>query len=487
MRRIMLGLAGVAGVAVVAVAGLGWRAAGSGWDPPALPDGVVDVAPDPDRLASSLAALIQLPTMTPVEEGAVDWRDPGVDALGQPVEPAWIRLLREIWLDGLDATVSQVGRGLAIRLDGPSEAPPALWLAHVDVVPVSDPDGWTHPPFAGVVADGVVHGRGALDNKASIAAILEAMRLLQAQGRAPSRDVVLLITPDEEVSGATAQLAASDLSLVGDPAFVLDEGSYLLPDLFEGVLVGAVAVSEKTFVNYRLVARGEDRHSSMPQPPSAVDRLVAGLDRIGTWDTPSALPAPLIEGLRRMAPTRAWPESWVLANADLLEPVVRGIVQASPAGNAITRDTVATTLIDVGVKDNVIPRVAVANVNARLRPQTAPDAFRDAIQARVGPEIEVTVDGEWAQGAPGRWDTPLFAALETVIPAVAPGAVVIPSATPGTMDARYFAAAGLPTHRFHPFVADAALRASLHGTDERIPVEELVRGVRFYHLLLQVQ
>lgn len=458
---------------------LAWRSPGA-WSPPSA-DGLAPVDVDADRAAEALAELVRLPTVTPVEPGQPDWRDPP----SEEQSPAWIAWIRERWIDPLGLRSERVGRGLAIFVDAPDDRAPILLLSHVDVVPVSDLDRWTHPPFDGVVADGIVYGRGTLDNKGSIVAQLEAIRLLLEGGGRPSRDVVLLITPDEEVGGETAQLAASDLARLGHPAAVLDEGSYLLPDLFPGALVAAVAVSEKTFVNYTLQARGEDRHSSMPQPPSAVDHLALALHRVGTWDTPSALPAPLVEGLRRVAPTRPFPESLVLGNADWLGPLVKPLVQRSPAGNAITRDTVATTLVRAGVKDNVIPAHAQANVNARLRPETSPEAFLEQLQARVGPDVEVSLGGTWERSGPGRWDTDLFEAIERVVPLVAPDAVVIPSVTPGTMDARYFAAAGLPTYRFHPFIAGEALRASIHGTDERLPVAELARGVQFYHLLLQ--
>lgn len=467
-----------------AVGALAWRAQGAGWVPPSA-EGLVDIDASGEIAAQALAQLVRMRTITPVPEGEPDWRDPGEGVDGAPTDPAWITWIRQRWTDPLDLRTARFGRGLVVFVDGPDDRPPVLWLSHVDVVPVSDPARWTHPPFDGVVADGVVYGRGTLDNKGSIVAQLEAVRHLREAGRAPSRDVVLLITPDEEVEGDTARQAASDLAALGSPAAVLDEGSYILPDLFPGAVVAAVAVSEKTFVNYTVRAVGEDRHSSMPVPPSAVDRLASALDRIGTWDTPSALPAPLIEGLRRLGPSRAFPESLVLSNADLLASLVEPIVQGSAAGNAITRDTVATTLVRAGVKDNVIPAVAEANVNARLRPETDPEVFRDALQARVGPGVTVTLEGAWERAGPGTWDDPLFAAIERVVPAVADGAVVIPSVTPGTMDARYFAAVGLPTFRFHPFVADAALRAGIHGTDERLPVAELARGVRFYHLLLQ--
>jgi len=484
VRTAAIGGVGLGVVAVVAGAGLAVRADTAAFEAPDA-SGLLRVDVDAGKVAQDLSALIQLPTITPVLQGEPDWRDAGVGEDGLPSDPPWIAMLRSRWVAPQGWRTARVDRGLAVFIDTPDARPPVLWLSHVDVVPVSDPERWTHPAFDGVVGDGFVYGRGALDNKASVVAQLEALRLLGQAGQVPSRDLVLLITPDEEVGGECAQAAVADLAALGHPEVVIDEGSYLLPDLLEGSLIGAVAVSEKTFVNYAVTARGEDRPSSMPQPPSAVDRLAEALHRLATWDSPSALPAPLVAGLRRAAPTRPFPDNVVLGNADLLGFVVKPVVQGSAAGNAVTRDTVATTLVRAGVKDNVIPGIATANVNARLRPETEPEAFLEVLQDVLGDGVEVALDGEWTRGGPGRWDTETFAAFERVIPAVAPGAVVIPSVTPGTMDARYFAAAGLQTYRFHPFVAPAALRASIHGTDEKIPVEELVRGVQFYALLAQ--
>ena len=338
-----------------------------------------------------------------------------------------------------------------------------------------------------MVADGFVWGRGALDNKASTVAQLEAVRWLREAGGEVARPVHLVVTPDEEVGGATASRVATEhLDLLGPPEAVLDEGSFLIPDILEPVLLGSVAVAEKTYRSYRLVARGQGGHSSMPRGESALDVLVPALDRLAHWDGGSEVPEAMIEGLRRAAPQVPFPNWVVLGNADVLEPVVRKVVQGSAAGNAITRDSCVATMVDAGVKDNVLPEVATAVVNCRLRPTTDPEAFDDVLLGVLGDSRITLEEQEWgAHAGISPWDTPFFESLEAVIPRVAPGAVVIPGHTPGTMDARHFAAQGVPTYRFHPFVVDAAERERLHGTDERLAVAELGRAVRFYRLLLQ--
>lgn len=487
-------LGGVAVVVVVALAGLTLRASGPGWERPEVVPAVEAV--DADDVAAKLASLLRVDTRQPPGPPGWDRVSPSVDAGAdeddaadaaepEPGEPAWVALLRETWLDPLDLRWERFGEGLAVFVDADDPRPPVLWLSHVDVVPVDDRelDRWSYPPFDGTVADGFVWGRGALDNKASIVCQLEALAWLKASGRSPSRKIVMLITPDEEVSGATAQLGASPegLARLGGPNVVIDEGSFVLPDFLPGSLVGAIAVGEKTFVSYDLVVEGDGGHASMPTGQAPADVLVDALARLRAWRTPAGLTPVFLEGFGRIAPYRGFVERVLLANADLLQPLLLPRVQASPAGNAVTRDTFALTILDAGVADNVVPTRAQATLNARLLPDTEPDAFLAQLTAAVADErVRIEPRGWPTRAGWGPWDTPTFTALEHALVAAVPEVVVIPSLTTGTMDARYFGAAGLEHYRIHPFVLDSRERERFHGIDERIAVEDLVRGVRFY-------
>lgn len=456
---------------------------GTPWSPPPF-DGVVPGEVDAADLAARVAAYIAIPTVQPAGPDGL----PTVTLEDGTTRPAWLHHLVTTEVEPLGLRWAEVHGGLAIFVDTDDTRPPILWLSHADVVPVAADEvpRWTHPPFDGVVADGFVWGRGALDNKASTLAQLAAIRWAREAGVSPSRDLVLLVTPDEEVGGETAGAVAADLASIGHPEAVIDEGSYLLPDLFPGQLVAAVAVAEKTYATFELVARADGGHSSMPKGAGAIDVLAEALARVEAWETPSAVPPDLAEGLTRVASTQAFPTSLALAHPQALSALVLPSLQKSPGGNAVSRDTVVATMLSAGVKDNVIPSEARAVLNARLRPETDPDAFLAELTAVVAdPRVEV-VSHPWnARGGIASWTSPTFRALETAVPAVVPEAIVIPSRTPATMDARHFAAAGLDAYRFHPFEVDASERGRLHGLDERLAVDQLARAVRVYGVLLQ--
>lgn len=438
-------------------------------------------------IIESLQAYLRIDTQNPAGPGS--WQlvelEPSNEDLPPETRPEWVHFLVSTYAEPLGLRWELANEGLIIHIPSSDPRPPMLWLSHVDTVPIGA-DEWTHPPLSATVADGMLWGRGALDNKAVTIIQLEALKALNALGKEPSRALTLLITPNEETDGSTARALSQDLERLGGPTAVLDEGSYVLPDFMSGLLVGAIAVGEKQFVTVNLSVESEGGHASMPTGQSAADLLLDALDRLRTWETPASLSPTMLEGLRRIAPARAFPESVVLGNADLLEAAILPIVQKTAAGNAVTRDTLAITLLDAGIKDNVLPDQASATLNVRLLPGHSPEAFEADLGKIVNDDrIAIEVLAWPAISKISSSQTEEFKALEAALAAVTPDVIVIPSLTPGSMDARYFGAAGLDTYRLHPFVLNAELRGGLHGTDERLPLAEIDRGLSFYSLLLQ--
>ncbi len=468
-----------------ALALLVWRARGPAWAPP--PCELVPAPVDPQRVAEGLAGYLRIDTSIPPGQGA--WPTVGG-------EQAWVGYLRERWLSplGLEHRLLP-GGSLAIFVPAVDPRPPALFLAHVDVVPVGEGSEarWTHPPFGGVIADGFVWGRGALDNKGCVVMALEALRLMREADAAPSRRLVILVTPDEEENGleGSGRVVRDHLEELGSPTVLFDEGSFVLPDFYPGLTVGAVALAEKRFVRVSLRVEGEAGHASMPGPdtPSAV--LARALQRVVDWEPPAELGPALEETLWRIGGAKGFPLRIVLRNAALFWPLLRGIFERSSGGNAVIRDTVAITVLRAGAKENVLPASAEAILNARLLPGHPPERFLAKLRERIGDDRVQLSHRCWpGEDRPGRWDTPAFAALEAALGAsVGPlpdPLVVVPITTPGTTDSRWFSEAGLEAYRFHPLLLDAGERARLHGIDERVSLDNLARGTRFYQLLFRL-
>ncbi len=446
---------------------------------PPGPEGTLDA----DRLAALLSAYVR-----------IDTRVAGTTESFQVVDgrQQWVDFLVGNWAEPLGLSWEVLDGNFVMRVPGADPGPPILWLSHTDVVPVDprDLDDWTHPPLEGVIDGGVVFGRGTLDNKGSTVMQLEALRVLLEGGGQPSRSVVFVVTPDEEANNARGAraLAERHLEALGGPTAVLDEGGYILPDFFEGMMVATVAVAEKTYVTVELSVKGEGGHASMPREGNPTGVLVEALARVEGWETRQLIRPEMKESLKRLGGAESFPTSFVMRHPGLFRRVLIGSLGATPAGNAVTRNTVAITILDAGVKDNVIPGEAVATLNARLLPEVAVADFLAELEEVVGDErVQIRLVNEPVTPSVAPYDTQAFAAIEAAIHSNMPEAVVIPNLNPGTQDARFFAAAGLDCYRFIPVVVDTAGRSSIHGNDEKLAVSELERGASIYLELLMLQ
>jgi carboxypeptidase PM20D1 len=368
---------------------------------------------------------------------------------------------------------------------------PVLLAAHMDVVPVeaATTSKWTHPPFAGVVADGFVWGRGAWDDKSAVVAILEAVERKLAAGWRPRRTLLLAFGHDEEVGGGGSIAIAALLKSRGMTLdLVLDEGSMVLDGVLPGVErpVALIGVAEKGFASVELIARAAGGHSSMPSPDNAIARLARAVDRLAADPFPARMIAPTAAMLDRTAPHMALPTRVVLSNRWLTEPLVLRTMSGSPSGSAAVRTTTAPTIFAAGTKANVLPQSARAVVNHRLLPgETVDDVV--ARDRRVVADPGVTVRAMPGARDPSRvsptsgW---AYAAVERAVARSFPDAAIAPSLVVAGTDARNYEPVARAIYRFLPVRASAADLARFHGTDERIAVADYARAVAFYGDLL---
>lgn len=384
------------------------------------------------------------------------------------------------------------GHSLLYRWPGSDPAAqPILLAAHMDVVPVeAGTEGkWTHPPFAGVAADGYIWGRGAWDDKSAVVAILEAVERKLAAGWKPTRTVFLAFGHDEEVGGRGAQAMAALLKSRGVALeLVLDEGSMVVKDMLPGVepAVALIGVAEKGFASVELVAQSEGGHSSMPGTDNAIVRLAGAVDRLATNPFPTRMIAPLAGTLDRTGPAMGLPMRVVLANRWLTEPLVLRTMSNTPSGAAAVRTTTAPTMFNAGTKANVLPQSARAVVNHRLLPG-------DTIAGVVARDREIVADPRVAVRAiagardPSKvspTDGPAYAAIERSVGRIFPDAVIAPSLVIAGTDARHYEPVAKAIYRFLPVRADPTELKRFHGTDERIAVADYGRAIEFYGAVL---
>ena len=374
------------------------------------------------------------------------------------------------------------------------ELAPVVLVAHQDVVPV-DPgteDAWSQPPFSGAVSGGAVWGRGALDDKGSLVAILDAVEDLLAEGFVPRRPLLLAFGHDEEIGGeAGARAVAAELEARGvRAALVLDEGGAISDGLLPGLgPVALIGVAEKGSVSLELIAEAPGGHSSIPPRQSAVGIVAEAVRALETKRPPARMVEATRATLEALAPELPFLPRLVLANADVLERLLLRALATRPALDAAIRTTTAATVIHGGTKSNVLPKRASAVVNFRILPGESVDdvvahARATITDQRVGIEIEPGTSAREPSAA-SPTDGPAFTLLEGTIAARFPGVVIAPFLVPGRTDARHFEAISEDVYRFLPTRLDADARITLHGTDERVGIEQLAGAVGFYRELIR--
>ncbi len=384
------------------------------------------------------------------------------------------------------------GRTLLVRWipAKPSGKAPMLFLNHADVVPVDHGEdaAWTHPPFAGTVADGYVWGRGAIDNKSSGVAILEAIARLKAADMEPDREIQLLVTPDEEIGGVEGakRYIAVHMETYGRPEFVLDEGSYVVPDFVPGRNQAMVAVGEKSYLTIRVSVEGHGGHSSMPHGDSAPTILTRALAKLNAYEFPVTILPPVEGLLDAMGAQVAGVQGFALRNRWLTGPLVTAQLTSKPASNAVVRNTMALTMVRTGVKDNVIPSRAEAFYNLRLLPDTDVDAVLATLHDVVGDErVRIETHDYWGNTPLAPAEGELWDALKIAVEKEIPNGFLASGISPATTDSRWFAQAGIPSYRLLPFTLDAAERATVHGKNERLSLANFEQGIRFYRTLIE--
>ena len=402
------------------------------------------------------------------------------------------RLLRELYPHIADAveqhTVGFTGQLWHWRGSGNSR--PVVLMAHQDVVPVQDEGEWEHPPFAGIIAQGRVHGRGALDDKGDLACILHAADLLASAGFTPGQDVYFFFGDCEEISGPTAQLAVDFLTAAGvQPWLVLDEGGAVATQAFPGVNapVGMIGVGEKGILDLLLEAQDAGGHASAPPRFGAVQRMARAVARLQANPFPASMNPVTVETFRRLGAAAPGPRGRALrlvARPGRVAGEALARTGAEPA--AMVRTTVAATLLEGSDGINVLARRAAVGLNVRIGVNESVESAIAGIRRRVrDAQIFYTVLHASEPSPVSPFDSDGFALLVRSLGHSHPEAQAVPYIMMAATDARRFTGICEQVYRLAPLGMDKAQRGAIHGADESVEVAELGRAVAFYDYLLR--
>jgi acetylornithine deacetylase/succinyl-diaminopimelate desuccinylase-like protein len=359
-------------------------------------------------------------------------------------------------------------RSLIARVPGGgSDLPPLLVHAHLDTVPAV-PGEWSVDPFAGVVQDGYVWGRGAVDMKSMIAAVLAVLKALHDSGRRPNRDLVLAFFADEEAGGnlGAGWLVANHPELFDGCREAIGEigGFSYTPSGDQRLYL--VSAAEKGVYWARFRATGKPGHGSMIHDFNSVSAVCGAVARVAdnmfAAGSAASVERFLSEAARVLGRPGASPEQVL----DELGPIGRLV-------RATTRDTANPTTVQAGYKTNVVPSTAEATIDVRFLPGHE-DLVRKEIARLAGDDV--SIETEFAGPAvEAPWDVPLLAAMQDALLPSDPSAVVVPYMTPAFTDAKWLHRLGIHCYGFCPLQLppDLDFSSLFHGIDERVPVTAL--------------
>lgn len=370
---------------------------------------------------------------------------------------------------------------------------PILLMSHLDVVPVEPgtEHQWKHGAFSGAVAEGRIWGRGAIDTKGTLCAVLEAAESLLAAGGEPTRAVYLAFGADEEALGTTgAGRIAKTLEERGVKVeFLIDEGTPIIDGKLLGLSkpVGLVGTCEKGYVSVDLTAKGPAGHSSIAHPNNAIEVMARVVDRLQTNPSPPRLTPPMRDTLKAIVKELPLAKRLALQAGKLGEWLfVRELDKVSTT-SATVRTISTPTIISGGVKDNVVPEFATATVNFRTLPGDSVESVVAQVKAAIGDD-QVTIrvhDNAHPASHVSSASSAGFAALAAgVHAAFGDDVLMVPSLAIGATDARFYDAIAEDSYRFSPYNLGMEDVGTIHATNESLSVENLEGAIRFYQKVL---
>jgi acetylornithine deacetylase/succinyl-diaminopimelate desuccinylase-like protein len=373
------------------------------------------------------------------------------------------------------------GRGsILATLKGNGKKKPILLLNHIDVVP-AEKEHWKVDPFAGMIQDGYLYGRGALDDKSMGIIELMVLLILKREKVPLKRDVFFFAAADEETGGGWGvEWAIENVPRLREAEYALNEGGSITLNEDGTADRYGISNSQKVLFQLEVKAKGTSGHGSMPHSDNPNVKLVEALQRVTKWETPYNMLPQVKEYFLKIAPKQPPADRKFFEDIEkgLSDPAFSKRLTSNPIYNAIVRDTISLTILQGGNKINVIPSESTASLDCRLIPGSSKEDFLKEVKKRLGDEIEVKVVSESHSLPPSSLDTDLFQAIQRLAAKNDPGCPVVPLLLSGATDSRFLREKGVVTYDFCPFRLTETELKTEHGNDERIALENLRFGTK---------
>ena len=446
---------------------------------------MVDLA----RVADKLTQAIQIRTIAKVDEDEIDWStfDEFHKFLSEKFPLVHKTLKREVIAR---ADLIYIWEGTDKNLA------PIAFLAHQDVVPVTEgtEGDWTHPAWEGYNDGEYIWGRGAIDMKNQLIAVMESVETLLEEGFTPRRSVYLCFGHNEEIMSEKNSGAKNIVAWLQDKGIrfdsVIDEGGamfpFKVPGILDMVLVG-VGIGEKGYADYKVTVKGRGGHSAAPPDHSAIGELAVKIQNLEKHPFPAEMPDYFLELIVSVCERLTFPLSLLAKVVPALKPVITFAMTKIPQGATFIRTCQAVTMCEGSPASNVLPQRASATINFRLVQGTTLSDIEAKIDRYMGGknvEVERLEGREPKPLSPS--DSRAFKTIKKLMEESDKRSIVTPFLVMGGTDSYHYQDICENVYRFSPYDVSVDIMMSAHSTDERIPVKSLGEGVAFFKRYIRI-
>lgn len=437
---------------------------------------------DLERVCSHLSRAIQCKTISYVNSNDVDWYE--FDKFHAFLEEAYPLVHQHLTLD-------HVGRaGLVYYWEGKNpKLNPVGFLGHQDVVPIEEgtADEWEHQPFDGYNDGKYIWGRGALDMKDHLICVMEAVESLLEDGYQPERGIYLLFGYNEEIVASEDNAAAQITEFLKKKGVRLDstvdEGGAMIPLNYKPFINAALAgigIGEKGYADIKVTVRGKGGHTSAPPDHTALGKLAKKIANMEAHQFPAKMPDYFADLLQSVGSALPFPLSVILKTLLCFKKPLTALLCKIPAAASFVRSCFAVTMCNASHVANQLPQKASCTINFRMLPGLTIDDCCKYIKKYMGKDVEIKVLKGKEASLVSPQDSRAFKALGAITKKMTPNAIVAPYMVMGGTDTYNYEPICNNLYRFAPFAISAGLLMTTHGTNERIPVEQLGNGVGFF-------
>ena len=368
------------------------------------------------------------------------------------------------------------------------ELNPILLMAHSDVVPIENLDDWTEAPFAGLIKDNHIIGRGAIDDKSSLISILESIEYLLSQNFIPNRDIYVSIGHDEENTGKYGNAIISE-TLRNEGVYfdmILDEGSIVSDGIVKGVdlPVAMIGIAEKGYASFELVCNYKAGHSSMPGKITTIGKLTKAINRLQNKPMNSKIIKPIKKFFDYLGPEMSLKDRFFISNMSFFKSTITSRLEDNSVTAAMIRTTMAPTIISGGFKSNALPETARAVINCRIRQGNSVEKIKKHIVKTINdPDIIVNILENDFVSNPSKVSSVMsleFDIIHKTIKEIFKEVIVAPGLVVATTDSRHYQDISKNIYRFMPITLNEHDISMIHGKNERISKESYLKMIQFY-------